>query len=261
MKYLDFQKISQQVSFEALFNHLNLPFTRDKDTIKTDRVIVSVKKNMFFYKDTQKGGSPINFYSDHADCNLRQAAEYLQKIFLTEIPEPKRQIPTLTLEYDPWMEKQGITEKEAAEFEIGKVKAKSVLSGCVAFRLYYEDQAPAGYVGWNLKDKKWIFPKGSKRGNVVYNLNRVNTDYSILVSDILDCLHIIRQGFPFTVALMAESATDEQINLLGNCFKRVLVIHKAPENILCRISQYCFCKAVRENSVRGMDSEAIKKLF
>lgn len=258
-KFINFSEISKKIPFSVLLNHLNIPYEETEKELKTDNIIVSKDKNLFFYKGTKSGGSVINLYSDLVKCDLRTAAVHLQNTFLKENKEPTREIPTLTLEYTDEVANLDISEKTASDFEIGKVKQKSVLAGCIAFRLYYEDNTPAGYAGY--KDGKWIFPKGSKRGDIVYNLNRANTKYVILVSDILECLHFIKEGFPYTIALMALSATDEQINLIGHTFQRVLVIHKQPENIANRLSSQCFVKAVKEENVLNLDREMIKKCF
>jgi len=258
-KFINFAEISKQIPFTALLNHLNIKFEETEKEVKTDKIIVNKSKNLVFYKDTKKGGSVINLYSDLMKCDLRTAATHLQDTFLKERPEPKREIPTLALEYDQDVANLNISEDMAKNFEIGKVKGRSVLAGCIAFRLYEEDNTPRGYVG--LKGKEWVFPKGSKRGDIVYNLNRAKTDYAILVADILECLHLIEIGYPFTVALMSLSATDEQINLLGNSFKRILVIHKQPENIANRLCRNCFVKIINKSDILKLNKEEVKLFF
>lgn len=262
--FLDFNQISQAVLFRDLLDFLNIPYTESKTELRGEvkelKFIVNKNKNLFFSPNLKEArGSVINFLSYLHLVDLREAAEFLKTNFLKEAKEPKREIPELELLYTKEVEKLGITEELAKEFEVGMIKQKSVMAGKIAFKLYDENNNKVGYIGKEVKKDGWFFPKGFKR-DIVYNLYRRASDYAILVVSPLDVLYLHSLGFTYSLALLGKSATDGQIDLLKT-FKRIMLFHPEPDNIILRLSQYCFIKAITLNSVRELSSEEIKKYF
>ncbi len=257
-EFLNFDQISKDIPFENVLNWLNVPYEKKGNQIKGEGFSVDVKKNMFFWFATEKGGGVINFVQDYNKLdNPREAAKLLQKQFLAQEHKPKREIPELTLHYCKDLEEYGISEETAKQYEVGLVKDRGVMAKKIAFKCYDQDEKKIGYVGWNKKDG-WFYPKGFKRP--LYNSHRVNTEYGIVVISAFDVLYLHEQGFPFTMALLGKSATDTQIDLLKR-FKRLLIIHDEPQNINMRLSEYCFCKTIKKNSVEGLGKEQIKAFF
>ena len=128
------------------------------------------------------------------------------------------------------------------------------MNGKIAFKI-----GKHGYIGKEVKKDGWFFPKGFKR-TMLYDPLGLDIYYCILVVSPLECLHLINLGLNYSLTLMAKSATDAQIESLKR-FKRIFLIHPEPENITLRLAQYCFIKAVKMNSVRELNSEAVKSLF
>ena len=264
-EYLDFDKISREIAFKDLLNYLNIPYREKKNEIKGEdkfAFIVNTGKNLFFCPQDEKiRGSVINFLAVHCDIGLRDAAKKLKKDFLAGPKKPERPIPELELEYCGFLKEYGISEETAQAFDVGLCKQRSVMAGKVAFKVSDSEGNKVGYIGRNIKKAKseWFFPKGFRR-DVVYNLNRVKQDYAILVVSPLDVLYLWQLQFPYSLALMGKSATDDQINQL-KWYKRILIIHPEPQLISMRLSEYCFVKAVKMDSVKGLGREDIKCLF
>lgn len=264
-EFFDFQKISKEIPFKALLNYLNIPYIEKKEELRGEDkfvFIVNTKKNLFFCPhDGSIRGSVINFLAKHRDIDLREAAKTLKTEFQANPREPKRPIPELELHYCKFLEEYGISEETARAYEVGIVKQHSVMAGKVAFKIHDREGNKLGYIGKNINNGKsdWYFPKGFKR-DVVYNQHRINAECAIILASPLDVLYLIEQGSTNAVALMANSATDCQINQL-KCYKKILLIHPEPQLISIRLNEFCFVKTIKCHSVRDLEKEELKSLF
>jgi hypothetical protein len=245
-KFLDFSEISRQIEFIRVLDWLNIPYTQAKGELKgeTDdfKFVINEKKNLFFSPgNDQIKGSVINFYSEFKNIGLREAALELQNEFLHINSSEIKEIPELELVYIKEMEKLGISEEIAKEYEIGLVKQRSIMNGRIAFRIYDELRKPIGYIGWHTKKQKWLFPKGLVRP--LFNIERVECYENVVVSvDLFDTMRIIGLGCSNTVCLIAKSLTEKQEELLQG-FKSILLLHPEPENIASRLARNSFVKA------------------
>jgi hypothetical protein len=264
MEFLDFKVISEKVPIKSVLDFLCVPYSETNEGIKGQvegkfNFIAFPDKNKYVVVPNGERGylSVINFYQDFIGVSAREAAAALKKEFLTEKKEPKREIPTLKLKYHQWLKDKGISEELAKDWQIGLPEGRCVLAGKIAFFIDKE----RGYIGYDLKKEAWFFPKGFRR-DTLYNLDRVNTPYVILAVSPLDVCHLHSLGFPFALALMAKSATDEQIKLISTRYKRVLIIHPDPGNIASRLNSSVFVKApgIPEDIIK-MTAENIKSLF
>lgn len=242
-EYLNFKEISEKVSFIELFNYLNISFLQKNDELRTnDGVIVNIKKNLYFNtKDDSQKGSVINFLANYKNIDLRSAAKELKDYFLTETTIPKKEIPELELHYTDYLKQYNISPELAKEYEVGLVKQRSIMSGKISFKIRDIKSNPVGYIGLNIKDGSWFFPKGFKRP--LYNAHRItNSQMIYLVINPFDALKIISFGFPHVGALLGKTLNDEQfqtINVLKN-IERIFLIHPEPENLVIRLSQIKF---------------------
>lgn len=243
-EFLNFKEISEKVSFEEVLNWLNIPFTKTDKELKGDEFIVSIEKNLFFSpKNENLKGSVINFLANHNGIDLREAAKLLKTQFLSDEKEhtPKRVIPNLALEHHNYLLERGITREVAEQYEVGYVKQRSVMAGRIAFKIYDSKEIHLGYIGYKVEDGTWFFPKGFKRP--LYNEHRVkSSDFVIVTTDPFDVLRIISLGINKVVCLLANSMTSEQEEELKR-FKKILLLHKEPQNILSRLSTECFINA------------------
>lgn len=262
-EFLNFNEISKAILFEDVLNWLNLPFQRKGNELRGEGFIVSIEKNLFFCPDNDElKGSVINFVAHYKKVNLRQAATLLKTQFLSKNKDvkPKRDIPNLVLEWNPYIEERGISEEVYKQYEIGMVKQRSVVAGKIAFKIYDHIGNHTGYIGYKAEDDSWYFPKGFKRP--LYNVFRLRDTKSVIVTiDPFDALKIASLGFPQVVSLLANSMTSEQEEQLKK-FRYILLFHEKPENIVNRLYHTSFIKApVLEKSLKELTKEELLKII
>lgn len=258
-EFLNFKEISSAISFEDVLNWLNIPFIKTEKELKGDEFIVSIEKNLFFsQKNENLKGSVINFLANHNTIDLREAAKLLKAQFLSDVKEhtPKRAIPNLQLEHRNYLLERGITREVAEQYEVGYVKQRSVMAGRIAFKIYDSKENHLGYIGYKVEDGTWLFPKGFKRP--LYNAHKIkNYEFVIITTDPFDALRIISLGINEVVCLLANSMTSEQEEELKK-FKSILLFHKEPQNIVNRLSCFCFVKAsVLSKSFQELSDEEL----
>lgn len=243
-QFLNFNEISKEISFEDVLNWLNVSFQRKNTELRGDGFIISLNKNLFFCPDNESlKGSVINFVAHYKKIPLREAATLLKTQFLSKNKPtiPKREMPNLLLDWDSYLEDRGITKNLAEEYEIGMVKQRSVVAGRIAFKIYDENGLHSGYIGYKKSDDSWFFPKDFKRP--LYNLAKIEDRKSVIVTvDPFDAIKIIGNGFRQTVALLANSMTQQQEECLKQ-FRYILLLHKEPANIVNRLYMTSFIKA------------------
>jgi hypothetical protein len=258
-EFLNFAEISKAVSFQDLLDVLNIPYTQKNGELHGDGFIINIDKNLFFMpKNDSIKGSPINFLSFHKNIELREAAAELKKQFLSKQKEakPKREMPNLTLEWNPYLQERGITPEIASEYEVGNVKQRSIVAGRIAFKIYDHSGKHSGYIGYKIEDSSWFFPKGFKRP--LYNAHRLQDIKSIIVTvDPFDALRIASLGFKQVASFLANSMTAEQEEQLKK-FKYILLFHKEPENVVKRLYNTSFIKApVLSRPIKEMSDEEL----
>lgn len=244
-EFLNFKEISSAIQFSDVLNWLNIAYEKKDKELRGEGFIVSIEKNLFFSPDDESiKGSIINFVSHVKNINARDAASLLKKQFLSKLEAKlKRDIPVLTLQYDEYLEKRGISPEIAKEYEVGIAKEqRSIMSGRIACRVYDYKGNPSGYIGYKVKDESWFFPKGFKRP--LYNRERLKDTKSIIVTvDAFDALKIISQTkFNQVTALLANSMTSEQESELKT-FRYILLLHPDPTNLIGRLYPSCFIRA------------------
>lgn len=259
--YLNFQEISRQIPFIMLLDHYGLDYSVREGAIigkgKFD-FIVDTEKNVFLCpQDKEIKGGVINFCSFYEGINLREAAKKLQDLFIKE-HKPKKEIPELTLEYDKFLEKKGYSKEFCEKMEVGRYKGKGIMTGRIVAKCYDINSNKVGYVGYDDKKDKWLYPKGFVRP--IYNANNVSTPYCILTAGLFDTLNVL-QCYPFVVGLLGVSMSESQQSIMALRYQRVLLIHKAGENVRNRLSYlHCFVKWV-DYKTDGITQEEIKGFF
>lgn len=258
--FVDFKQVSSQVLFKTLLDHLNVLYQETEKEIKGEiegwKFIVNKGKNLFFSPNSDRKGSVVNFFSEAKGVDLREAAFTIKRLFLDE-KKIEREIPELTLTYTPEIEKLGLSEATCKDYEIGVPTGRTIMAKKIAFKLYDQSETFMGYIG--KKPDGWFYPKGFTR-SFLYNGYRSQTDYCILVPDPLDCVMLCQLGFKFSIAIMGLSPTDPQLELLKR-YKRILLIHKAPENTVLKLSGHSFVKACTFEITKTTTKEEIKALY
>jgi len=238
-EFINFSEISQKIPFKDLLDWLNIPYTATQNgEFKGEGFIITTSKNLYFNPNGEDKGSVINFLARHKGLDVRSAAQELKKQFLTEVKEPKRELPNLELHYCKFLEEKGISQEMAKEYEIGLVKQHSIIAGKIAFKTYDENGNHSGYVAYNFQKDEWFFPKGFKR--TLYNAHRIIDKEVVLTISIWETLEYLKKGIP-SVSLIGKTMTDKQAEQLAK-FINILVIHPEPDNILVRLARNSFVK-------------------
>ena len=264
MEYLDFKEISK-IPFIYLLDWLNVPYIDHKTEIKgqTDifKFIVNKDKNLFFSPDNDSiKGSVINFLAQHRSITLRQAASELKQVFLPK-PNEEKKLPDYELDHiHPFLTARGISLETAHFFDVGYCK-HGIMKGKIAIPIHDAQGNKVAYIGRNIKDEKnkYFFPK-AYRHIYLFNWHRVNTNYVILAVSPFDVMHIYQMGIKFVCGLLSHTMTKEQQELLTP-FKKILLLHPKPQNILQRLSNSAFVKAPSVNSVPELVKEDIINFF
>lgn len=165
--------------------------------------------------------------------------------------------------YDTFFDNLGISEQLCQDYGVGLVKGNSVMAGRICFNLTDHNQKHRGYTGFDhTKTKKvlWYVPQGTKVSDMLYNYDRKNgNDYCILVPTPLEALYMCSIGFTYTLGMLTQSLTVEQLELM-KAFKRVIIISPTATTTALRLTTICFVKCI-ETGVMGKSYEEIKNLF
>jgi DNA primase len=260
-EYLNFSEISAKVSFKELFDYLNISYSQKNGELRTnDGIVVNINKNLYFNtKDENQKGSVINFLANYKKMDLRSAAKELKDNFLKDTAPSKREIPELELHYTDLLKNNLISQEMAKEYEVGLVKQRSIMSGKIAFRVRDINANPIGYIGLNIKDSSWFYPKDFKRP--LYNAHRLyNSKEIFLVINPLDALKIIDFGFSSVGALLGRTINDQQMQTLNELKNlcRIILIHPEPENSILRISKIKFIKLFPFSNLNDLSKEEFK---
>jgi len=259
-EYLDFRLISEKITFKELFDHMHIGYKEKEKELWSRDGIVNIEKNLYINPSNQtQKGSVINFYANHHEISLREAASYLNKIFITKEYE---KIPEYQLLYHKFLVEQGINEAEAREWELGYVK-DGMLRGKIAIKIRDEAGNTAGWIGRSVdKDAKsqYFFPKNLKVGNHVYNLHRVKIGMVILTVSPFDVIHLSQMGYNNVIGLITCQMTEAQENLLKR-YTQIFILHPEPECLVKRLSQFAFVKAPAIDEVKGLNRDDVLTLF
>lgn len=239
--YLDFKEISK-TPFIHILNWLNVPTEETNTSYKIhgdDPIVIDKKTNLFFHVHNRKQwGSIINFVAEQKGIQLKDAALLIKKTFIDKPPEPKREMPTLSLHYSPELRKMGFTEEECRELEFGLCKQKSIMAGYVTFRIYDGDgEIVVGHLGY--KEGKWKYPNAYKN-DYLFNYHRIEGEDCTLYPDPMKAAEAYKTDKK-AVGMTSEHLTEGQINLLSR-FTSVQIVHPKPDNIVSRLARVTWVK-------------------
>ncbi|HPQ42918.1 MAG TPA: hypothetical protein PKZ42_01725 [Syntrophales bacterium] len=255
-EYLDFKEISK-TPFKTVLDKLELPYDEAEDYMKGEGFIVNTQKNLYFNPTGDDKGSVINFVAQQLGIGLRDAATWVKKLNGNG-HRKEAVLPEYQLTYHKELVNLGIPEEIAQDFEIGYCK-RGIMSGKIAMKIRDEKGEKVAYIGRDIDNGKYFFPKGYKSAHI-YNLWRVKDTNIILTVSPLDVAKIASLGHHNVVGLITGNMTDEQEYLLKRCL-RIFVLHPRPENIVKRLSKWAFVKAPDISKVSELKREDIEALY
>jgi len=211
----------------------------------------------------KKGGDLLEFVGFMEKCGLRQAGELLDSWFgpfsegssapVKEVPpgEVVQANPPLKFQLKdishvhPYLTVRGFEEEECEFLGVGFFPGKGMMQNRIVFPLHDAKGQLIGYAGrrveYSLHDEepthiapdcpnleRWLFPPGFLRGQVVYNLHRVEGSEVVVCESMWGVLACIRAGIMNAVAIMSNYATSEQVRQLAG-FERVIILFDGDE--------------------------------
>lgn len=234
--FLNFFEISK-VPFERVLNWLDIPFTDARTELKGQGFIVNKAKNLYFNPTGTDKGSIITFVAHRKDIGIRSAAELIYNQFMAG---ETIMIPEYELHYCEFLEREGITEDQAKDWECGLVKNhKGPAAGRVAFKIRDEYGAKVGYALCNPNDRGWFYFRNYQHKHI-YGLHKVPKDCDSVVI-LTDPLMAVAFNAENAVALTHYGINDSQLELLKR-FTYVEIINNSADNVILKLAKQSFVK-------------------
>jgi len=203
---------------------------------------LSLDKNLWNCFTRNHGGDVISFIMQYENVDFKRALEIAENILRIYGKREKKNLaksevnksnPHLKfkLKLEPehrYLEQRGLKEDTIRYFEIGFCK-EGYFKNRIVIPIYDEQARLVAYAGRSINDEmpKYKFPKGFNKSLVVFNLHRVKnlrTKNIIVVEGFFDCFKVWQAGFKNVVALMGCSMSKEQMNLLVQLKKKLILM-------------------------------------
>jgi hypothetical protein len=139
------------------------------------------KKNVWYCPECKDKGHIISLVlsvmseTDSEPWDYEKAKRFLvQKAVVYSPNTIKKELSfNYELEYDPFLEEQGISKELCEKLGIGRPKGKTMLSGCIAFTVSDGTGRKIAYYGVRIKGHKTVFHKSFNPELYLYNFNSV----------------------------------------------------------------------------------------
>ena len=155
------------------------------------------KKNVWYCPACKGSGQIISLLMESKAINWDEAKALLTEKAIT-YPAARIEKPisiSYDLEYDKYLELQGISAETATLLGIGRPKGKTMLSGCIAFTVFDELDRKIAYYGVRIKDGKPVFHNSFNPELYLYNFRRIDTEQEVqFTTDMLDCVKLLSIG-------------------------------------------------------------------
>ncbi len=176
--------------------YVNYPCTKCREGKAVIRAY-GEKKNIWYCPACKGSGQIISLLMEAKAINWDEA-----KSILTEkaIPYSTAKIEkpisvSYELEYDRYLEQQGISKETAGLLGIGKPKGKTMLSGCIAFTVFDELDRKIAYYGIRIKDGRPVFHNSFNPELYLYNFSRIDAEQEVhFTTDMTECVKLISRG-------------------------------------------------------------------
>ena len=151
---------------------------------------------------------------------------------------------------------RGITDETARHFGVGVFSGKGSMAGRCVIPIHNQAGELVAYAGRSIdgSEPRYKLPAGFHKAAELYNLHRAIATGErglIVVEGFFDCMKVHQAGYPFVVALMGCSMSEEQERLLVAHADMVLLMldgdeagRQGTEEILKRLARRVWCKTV-----------------
>src|SRR5262249_22692274 len=153
------------------------------------------------------GGNVLDLVALMENCSIRAAAWRLTERALTRDnirssngSSDSQQPPTKNGELPfqlrgiindhPYLVQRGLTKETAETFGMGYFPGRGVFSGRVVIPIHNMAGKLVAYAGRSLdgRQPKYLFPRGFRKKNELFNLHRIAAEEVILVEGFFDCM-------------------------------------------------------------------------
>ena len=171
-----------------------------------------------------------------------------------------------------YLDKRGISRQTAEHFGVGFFGGKGSMSGRVVIPIHNEVGELVAYAGRSIdnSEPRYKLPAGFHKSLELYNLHRAIATGErglIVVEGFFDCIKVHQAGYPFVVALMGCSMSEEQERLLLAAADMVLIMldgdeagRQGTDEILRRLSRRMWVKSVNVPDGRQPDQMSSEEL-
>jgi DNA primase len=252
---------------------------------------VNVEKNCFHCFSCKARGNVLDFVAAMEKCTVRDAALRLQEWFgltvgngsaaaVSKLAREERagegrastdkgangtaKEPNKILGFQlqgidhahTYLTGRGITAETAQTFGVGFFPGKGSMSGRVVIPIHNQADELVAYAGRSLdgSEPRYKLPAGFRKSAELFNLHRAIEAAErglIVVEGFFDCMKVSQAGYPFVVALMGCSMSEEQERLLVAHADMVLLMldgddagRQGTDEILLRLGRRVWVKSV-----------------
>ncbi|HSY47199.1 MAG TPA: toprim domain-containing protein [Thermoanaerobaculia bacterium] len=206
--------------------------TKNSFGVNTDKNIWSCQSDSCAEsRKGEKGGNVLDFVAWKEGVTIREAAVLLSEWFgrptsTSDVPPPKLGEQTTNrplafelkgVQYHEYLASRGFDEEECQYLGVGFFPGKGTMQNRIVFPIHNTEGQLVAYAGRTVleAEPRWMFPNGFHKGQVLYNLDRVEGSSVIVVESFWGVLACARAGILNCVALMGSTATEEQVSLLS----------------------------------------------
>lgn len=196
------------------------------------------KKNLWYCPKCKKGGNLLKLAMETKGLEWEKAKELLSKaIVQTTKPIAEEINLTYDLEYNKYLEDQGIPEALCKEYGVGQPKGRTMLAGCVTFTVHDETGKKVAYYGFQMKDRKPKFHTSFNPELYLYNLHRIDRDRDVLfTTDLMLCLKSIVEGKQAVSTFTLPYLSQKQLDLIGKL--SMITVFREDEEIARQVSRH-----------------------
>jgi DNA primase len=171
-----------------------------------------------------------------------------------------------------YLDSRGITKETAEHFGVGFFPGRGSMFGRVVIPIHNGKGELLAYAGRAIDntEPRYKLPAGFHKSLELYNLHRAIATGQrglIVVEGFFDCMKVSQAGYPFVVALMGSSMSEEQERLLVDHAEMVLLMldgdeagRQGTDEILLRLGRQVWTKAVCVPNGKQVDQMSTEEL-
>jgi DNA primase len=127
------------------------------------------------------------------------------------------------------LDQRAVQPATAAWFGIGYYAGSGFLRHRIVFPIHDGEGQRVAYAGRSIdgSEPRYLFPPGFRKSQVVFNLHRAVREAAgcaIVVEGFFDCLRVHQAGYHNVVALMGDSLSEVQEQLLLERFQQLVLM-------------------------------------